>query len=192
MNQLEKSSKLTNPILDKLKGGSLIFDGRADEVANEVLLRHDQFPLLMQGLSSSNDVIRGRTAHALEKVARSYPNWFVPHLKKVMQQTVDDPLPMVRWHLVMLLTDLAADNNHDQIIDVLLTCLEDDSAFVLSWTISGLCILGRRYPQRTAVILQSLRPLRNVSGTAIRSRAAKAVDRLENPMLPIPKGWTKR
>ena len=109
-----------------------------------------------------------------------------------MLQALDDPLPMVRWHLVMLLTDLAEENNHDRIIDVLLTCLEDDSAFVLSWAISGLCILGRRYPQRAAEILRSLRPLRNVSGMAIRTRAAKAVDRLENPMLPIPKGWAKR
>lgn len=183
---------MTNQILDKLIGGSLISDGRADEVANEVLLHHDRFPLLMQGLSSSENVIRGRTAHAVEKVARVYPNWFTPHLEKIMEQVVDDPLPMVRWHLVMLVTDLAEESNHDQIIDALLTSLEDDSAFVLSWAISGLCILGRRYPQRSAEILQSLRPLRNMSGTAIRARAAKAVDRLENPMLPIPKGWAKR
>lgn len=183
---------MANPILDQLKGGSLISDGRADEVANEVLQHPDQFALLMEGLSAPNDVVRGRAAHALEKVARIHPNWFSPHFGQIMQQAVDDPLPMARWHLVMLLTDLVEDKNHDQIIDVLLTCLEDGSAFVLSWAISGLCALGRRYPQRAAEILQSLRPLRNVSGTAIRTRAAKAVDRLENPMLPIPKGWEKK
>lgn len=92
----------------------------------------------------------------------------------------------------MLLTNLAEEKNHYQLIEVLLTCLEDDSAFVLSWVISGLCILGRRYPQQAAEILQSLRPLRNVNGTTIRTRAAKAVDRLENPMLLFPKGWEKR
>jgi hypothetical protein len=183
---------MTNPILDKLKGGSLISDGRSDEVADEVLGQPDRFSFLMEGLSASDDVVRGRAAHALEKVARIHPQWFTTQFEQIMRLAVDDPLPMVRWHLVMLLTDLAEDKNHNQIIDVLLTCLEDDSAFVLSWAISGLCILGRRYPQRAAEILKALRPLCHVSGTAIRTRAAKAVDRLENPMLPIPKGWAKR
>ena len=182
---------MDNLILDKLKGGSLTSDGQADEVADEVLQQPDRFPLLMEGLSASDDVVRGRAAHALEKMGRIHSNWFSPHFWQIMQQAVDDPLPMVRWHLVMLLTDLAEDSDHNQMIDVLLICLEDDRAFVLSWAISGLCILGRRYPQRAAEILQALRPLRNVSGTAIRSRAAKAVDRLENPMLTIPKGWEK-
>ena len=182
---------MANPILDKLKGGSLISDGRADDVADEVLQHPDRFPKLKAGLSASDDVVRGRAAHALEKVAHIHPQWLSVHLGQIMRQVVDDLLPMTRWHLVMLLTDLAEDKNHNQIIDVLLTCLEDDSAFVLSWAISGLCMLGRRHPQRAAEILQALRPLRNVSGTAIRARAAKAVERLENPLLPIPEGWAK-
>ncbi len=183
---------MANPILDKLKGGSLISDGRADEVADDVLRHPDRFQLLMEGLSAPEDVIRGRSAHALEKVACIHPNWFSPHFEQIVQQAVDDPLPMARWHLVMLLTDMANVSNLDQIIDVMLTCLEDDSAFVLSWAISGLCILGRRYPQRAVEIIQALQPLCKVSSTAVRTRAAKAVDRLENPTLPIPKSWAKR
>jgi hypothetical protein len=142
-------------------------------------------------LNFKEDVIRGRAAHALEKVARVHPDWFSMHLGRLKDQAADDPLPMVRWHLVILLTDLADDANHNQIIDALLTYLQDSSAFVLSWTISGLCVLGRRYPQRVQEILKVLRPLRNAAGTAIRSRAGKAVDFLENSFLPIPKGWIK-
>lgn len=76
---------MDNPILDKLKGGSLISDGRADDVADEVLQHPDRFPMLMEGLSVSNDVVRGRAAHALEKVARIHPHWFMPHIDRIIQ-----------------------------------------------------------------------------------------------------------
>ena len=178
-------------ILDLLKGGTLISDGRADEAAEGVLQYPELFPQLIAGLQSTDDVIRGRAAHALEKVSRIHPEWFTPHLLLIIENAHQDPIPMVRWHLVMLLTNLADDKNHDPIINELLIRLEDESAFVLSWAISGLCILGRRHPQRVPEILKVLRPLRNVQGTAIRTRASKAVDYLENPYLPIPKGWIK-
>lgn len=183
---------MPNEILEILKGGNLISDGRADEAANMVLHDPEKFSALLKGLSAPEDFIRGQTAHALEKVARIHPDWFVPHLKRIMLQTLDDPLPMVRWHLVMLLTSLAEGKNQERIIDLLLACLQDGSAFVVSWAISGLCILGRRHPQRAVEIIHSLLPLRTKSSAAIRGRAAKAVERLENPMLPIPKGWIKR
>jgi hypothetical protein len=182
---------MLNQLLEKLKGSTLISDGRADEVAQDVIIQPGLFKLLLEGLRSEDEVIRGRTAHALEKVARIYPDWFDSYFEEIEKLALDDPIPMVRWHMAMLLTDLAVDTNHNEVMDTLLTCLQDESAFVLSWAISGLCILGRRYPARAPEILKALRPLRNVNGTAIRSRASKAVDSLENPTLPIPRGWIK-
>lgn len=180
-----------NRILDKLNGGSLISDGRADEAAGDVISNPSFFNSLVEGLSNPNEVIRGRAAHALEKVARIHPDWFDAYFERIRQLTVDDPIPMVRWHLVMLLTDMAKDANYNQIIDTLLTCLNDKSTFVLSWAISGLCILGRRHPDRINEILRDLKPLRNVNGIAVRTRAGKAIDFLSNPALPIPKSWVK-
>lgn len=49
---------MANPILDKLKGGSLISDRRVDEEANEVLQPPDRFVMLMEGMSSLDDVMR--------------------------------------------------------------------------------------------------------------------------------------
>ena len=179
-------------LTDKLKGGTLISDGNADQVAEEVLAHSPLFDQLLEGLRVQEEVIRARAAHALEKVSRIHPDWFIPYFPFLTALAQDDPVPMVRWHLVMLLTNLAAlKGNIDRIVDILLNRLQDESAFVQSWAISGLCILGRRYPERAAEIIQSLRPLRNVQGTAVRSRASKAVELLENPFLKIPKGWIK-
>jgi hypothetical protein len=178
-------------LLDKLKGGTLISDGLADEVAEEVLANPTLFDQLLAGMQVQDVVIRARSAHALEIISRIHADWFNVHFPFLTALAEDDPLPMVRWHLVMLLTNLATDHNHDRIIDILLNRLEDESAFVLSWAISGLCILGRRYSERATEIMKSIRPLRNVQGTAIRTRASKAMEILENPYLPIPKGWIK-
>ena len=179
-------------LLDQLKGGTLISDGNADRVAEEVLAQPRLFAQLLEGLKSEEEVIRGRAAHALEKVSRPHPEWFIPHFAFLTDLAQDDPVPMVRWHLVMLLTNLAiTGENPNRVIDVLLDRLPDESAFVQSWAISGLGILGRQNPDRAAEIIRTLRPLRNVQGTAVRSRASKALKFLENPTLPIPAGWVK-
>jgi len=179
-------------LLDQLKGGTLISDGQADKVAEDVLANPILFDQLLGGLKVEDDVIRARAAHALEKVSRIHPDWFIPYFPYLTALVQDDPVPMVRWHLVMLLTNLAlVGAKNDLIVNILLNRLQDESAFVQTWAISGLCILGRRTPERAGEIIQSLRPLRNVYGIAVRSRASKAVELLENPCLPIPKGWIK-
>ena len=179
-------------LIDKLKGGTLISDGNADQVAEDILVNPALFNQLLGCLKVEDDVIRARAAHALEKVSRNHLDWFISHLPLLTTLIQDDPVPMVRWHLIMLLTNLAPlSGNIDLIIDILINRLQDESAFVQCWAISGLCILGRRNSERTVEIIQSLKPLRNVYGTAVRSRASKAIDSLENPYLPIPKGWVK-
>ena len=181
-----------NKLLQKLSGGTLISDGKADEVAGDVLLHPEQFSALWQGLQEGDDVVRGRTAHALEKLSRIHPDWFADRLNALTNSVKEDAVPMVRWHLAMLLTNLAVHEKCiDQVIDVLLTLLGDSSVFVATWAISGLCLLGRKCPQRTAEILEYLKPLRNYQGIALRSRAGKAVDLLENPYLKLPKSWIK-
>jgi hypothetical protein len=60
-----------NTLLQKLSGGDLRSDGRADEVAEEVTRNPRLLGQLFEGLSEHDDVIRARTAHALERVSRT-------------------------------------------------------------------------------------------------------------------------
>ena len=59
-----------NQLLEWLSGGDLRSDGIPSEVADLVLEQLHLIPDLLEGLEKSEDVIRGRTADALEKVAR--------------------------------------------------------------------------------------------------------------------------
>ena len=59
-----------NQVLAWLSGGDLRSDGMANEVAEFVLENPAMFADLYAGLSEVDDLMRGRTADALEKVAR--------------------------------------------------------------------------------------------------------------------------
>ena len=92
----------------------------------------------------------------------------------------------------MLFANLTFLGEHINLLaNVLLDLLGDESVFVKSWVISGLCILGRKYSEYKDEILTQLRPLRNYQSAAIRTRAVKAIESLENPYLPLPIGWVK-
>ena len=85
-----------NDLLKKLSGGTLASDGDANAVADEVLLQPHCFEELMQGLYISDDIIRGRTTHALEKISRVHPEWFSPHLNALIKIAEKDKVPFVR------------------------------------------------------------------------------------------------
>ena len=181
-----------NELLNRLSGGTLASDGDADLVAKDVLQNPTRFNELIEGLYVTNDIIRARTTHALEKISRVYPEWFSLNLKALIEIAEKDKVPFVRWHLAMMFANLSfLGKEVKKIFNILWYLLDDESVFVKSWTISGLCILGRNYPEHKSKILAKLRPLRNYQSAAIRTRAAKAVDVLEHTYLPLPNGWVK-
>ncbi len=55
-----------NELLRKLSGCDLRSEGRVNEVAEEVIRNPQLLSKFIEGLSESDNVIRARTAHALE------------------------------------------------------------------------------------------------------------------------------
>ena len=180
-----------NFLIERLKGSDIRSDGEADEAAADVLNHPNLFPQLYAGLSEQDDVMRGRSTHALEKVSRSNPALFLPDLDQLIVQASSDPLPMVRWHLAMMFANLSIyEEKLDKIIPVLLRLLEDDSVFVKSWAISSLTIIGVCYPQYRGNFAEKIKSLRADPSKAIQTRVRMALDVLENS-LDIPEGWVK-
>ena len=73
-------------------------------------------------------------ADALEKLGRSEPEALVGELELFLRRAETDPIPMVRWHLAMLLGHLSSYPEHRKAITgTLLRLLDDQSVFTQSY-----------------------------------------------------------
>jgi HEAT repeat protein len=179
-------------ILNWLAGGDLRSDGSSNQVADFVLANLHLLDELMVGLRVEDDLIRGRTADALEKIARHHPNQFLPYLIELIQSAKSDPVPMVRFHLVMILGHLSMfDDRVNDITEALLELIQDESVFTRSWAIVSLCIVVRQHPERGEEILGAVAKFRNDPSAAIRAKVRYAMPLLANSDQPFPKGWIK-
>ncbi len=181
-----------NQILTWLSGSDLRSDGMANEAAQFVLDNPLVIEDLFSGLSEPDDVIRGRTADALEKISRERPDLLIDHLQEMVDLAKTDQVPMVKMHLAMIFGHLAVyEESVEQLISDLFDLLGDESVFAKSWTIVSLCIIGRKYPQECQRIVNRLSQLQGDNSTAIRSRIKNALIILTDPKAQFPKGWIK-
>lgn len=175
-----------------LSGGDLRSDGASDEVAQVILHNPEMLPDLIASLDAEDAAVRGRAADSIEKVGRILPEAVVPHLDRLITALTEDEVPMVRWHLAMVLGHLVMyEDRADLIETALLERLEDDSVFVVSWAIASLCILAFQYPARLPRIASAIVPFEESSSAALRTRARKAMAALTGPRSSLPPGWVK-
>jgi HEAT repeat protein len=180
-----------NILLARLTGGDIRSDGDADEIAAQVLQHPELFPQLFEGLSEPNDLVRGRSAHALERVSRTRPDLLLPYIDQMASQVCQDSLPMVRWHLAMIFANLSFYSDHAELLaDTLIALLEDSSVFVQSWAVSSLAIFAKQNPQYRTEALERIRMLRATAGKAVQPRIRNALDVLENDV-ELPSHWVK-
>ena len=169
-----------NDLLKRLDGGTLISDGAANTVADEVLNKPSLFPLLLKGLECDRDVVRARTAHALERISRTRPELLVPHLSTLLLCAVD-PVPMVKWHVAMMLGNLATTRSiASTVLPVLLSMTtEEEGVFVRSWAIVSLARIGVSYPALRTAVTTRMRQLSKDKRLSISRKAVKTLDALE-------------
>ena len=179
-------------MLSWLAGSDLRTNGPANEVAEFILENPAAFEDLFAGLSEPDDVIRGRSADALEKVSRSRPDLTQEHLPEMSNLARQEQVPVVKMHLAMIFGHLAVyPDLVEQLKTMLLFQLKDTSVFTKSWAIASLSIIARKYPEECQTILNHLVPLQKDSSIAIRSRVKKAINLLTDPRAQFPKGWIK-
>lgn len=147
---------------------------------------------MLEGLNEPDDVIRARTAHALERISRTNPEMIQVLTPQLIKLVLEDRVPMAKWHLAMILGNLTLpEEETNTIVSALFSLLEDESTFVKSRAIVSLCLIGKRDRDKRNKIIERLGPLRGDQSIAIRSKAAKALRVLENEVEPLPAGWAK-
>ena len=181
-----------NELLSRLGGGDLRSDGKANEVADEVIRNPDLLGVLAEGLDSRNDVIRARTTHALERISRTNQQSLLELMPKLGKLVIDDNVPMVRWHLAMIFGNMSQLKEAAELSTSILTrVLDDDSVFVRSWAMVSLTLIGRRDKNKRSKIIEKIKTLQDHGSIAIRTKAKKALDILQNENAPIPSNWMK-
>jgi hypothetical protein len=181
-----------NQLLEWLKGGDLRSDGLSMEVVRFVLEQPGLLPDLLQGLLNEDEVIRGRSADAIEHLARELPSEFRGHQTLLSDAMIKDPTPMVRWHMAMVLGHMALDwDEPAQACVLLMYCLSDRSVFVVSWVIVSLCIYARLFPALHGQVITQVAACSANPSAAIRSKVKNATKILRDHDHPFPRGWIK-
>ncbi len=122
-----------NQLLQWLSGGDLRSDGMANKVVALVLDNPEAFNDLFDGVTVADDLIRGRAADALEKVARSRPDLLIDRLDELVAIAETDHVPMVLMHLAMILGHLMMyEEELDIIFHALAGLVRRDGVFVRS------------------------------------------------------------
>lgn len=149
-----------NQILTWLSGSDLRSDGMANEAAQFVLDNPQVFEDLFSGLSEPDDVIRGRTADALEKVSRDRPDLLIDHLQEMVDLAKTDPVPMVKMHLAMIFGHLAVyEESLELLISALFDLLADESVFTRSWAITSLAASTHKSVSVLSTVSRSCREI---------------------------------
>ncbi len=181
-----------NDLLAWLEGGDLRSDGASNQAAEAVLKNEGLMPDLAEGLSTPDEIVRGRSMDAIEKVARTRPDLVLPYLLIILVLLQTEKTLLARMHAAMLFGHLALyEEVIPQVLPVLLKMLDEGSVFTQSWAITSLCIIARKYPQHHAQIADRINRLRDAPGAALRTRVRYALEILSDSGKSFPKGWVK-
>jgi HEAT repeat protein len=175
-----------------LAAGDLRSDGFANEAARIVIDHPETLAELMDALEAADAIVRGHAADALEKVARTRPAALAPWFPRLAAQAQADEVPMVRWHLAMVLGHMTTVMELIPAArQVLLRLLHDESPFVRSWAITGLAIIAMRRPHAGGAIARAIAPLTLDGSAAVAKRAQTAIRALTTPDGRLPRTWVK-
>jgi hypothetical protein len=180
-----------NPVIRKLKEGDLRQKGRSEEVVVDVLKKPQLFRDLVAGITDTEPGVRMRASDAVEKITRSHPEYLHPYKSDFINVFTASRQKEVRWHLAQILPRLElTKKERQQVFEVLVSFLEDESRIVKTFAMQGLsdiAIIDRSYLPRVVKIVEKLME----SGIpAIQSRGRRLLPKLTearlNPLNTTP------
>src|SRR5271155_814744 len=158
-------------ILALLKGGDRRTIGRADQVATIVSKDSGQFPQLISGLWSSDQLVRMRAADAAEKVTRKRPEFLLPYKKELLGLMIETGEQELRWHLAVMVPRLLLNARERQdAISALQSYLKDRSSIVKTFALQGLADLAQDEASIRSAVIAILREATRNGTPAMKAR----------------------
>ena len=166
-----------NSVLEQLAGGDLRSEGRAEEVALEIITDPRLLPDLAEGLCRDDKLIRARTCMAMEAISRHDPDLLSGVVSQLTDLAATDSVPQVRWHLAQILARVPLSSEQAEgLIPILLGYLDDRSKIVKYCAVRALGSLGGSSPARLEIA-------EAISGLGSENRSlAKAVAKAQKDL----------
>ena len=170
-------------ILKKLSGGDRRSIGRSNEIAADVLVRPAQSPRLLKvligALTSPDEVLRMRSADAVEKITMQRPELLQPFKKNLLSLAGTITQKEVRWHLAILIPRLELTATERTVsVEILFDFLRDTSSIVKTFAMQSLADLASTDQRLKSQIRPLLEEFTQIGTPAMRARGRKILRKL--------------
>lgn len=161
-------------ILDVLKGGDRRSIGRSNQVVKLVRQSPTLFPTLIDGMHHADELVRMRTADAVEKLTVTNPQWLQPFKRRLMRLAAQAEQQELRWHLAQLLPRLKLlRQDRKMVVAILRRYLKDESQIVKTFAMQGLADLAMQDPRLRTPIRRVISSLTQTGSPSMKSRGRK-------------------
>lgn len=168
---------MVDPFAKALEGGHHNSLGRTEEVVALVVADPTRLEELFAVLAASDELVRMRAGDALEKVCRQRPEWFVPHVDRIIGDVGAIEQPSVQWHVAQMLHHVRGDLSAVQAgrADALLkrNLTRSTDWIVLNVTMDVLAAWAEDDPSLARWLSPELKRLRQDPRKSVAKRAAK-------------------
>lgn len=160
--------------LEQLTGGDRRSIGRVPRVVQQVIEQPELVAELLAGLGHENPVVRLRSADALEKVSRRYPERLQPFRRRLLRLAAKSHEPEARWHLAQMLPRIdLTPSQRLMLAGVFARYLTDESAIVRVSALQALAELATLDVGLRRLALARTRAGLRRDGPAVRARAKR-------------------
>jgi hypothetical protein len=172
-----------HPILKKLSGGDRRSIGRSNQVVTEVLANPGRarqlFRILVNALTSADQVLRMRASDAIEKITAHRPELLQPFNRDLLVLAGSSNQKEVRWHLALLVPRLKLrPNEAAAAVEILVDYLRDKSSIVKTFAMQALADLASNDQKLKSQIRPLLEELTQIGTPAMRARGRKLLREL--------------
>lgn len=153
--------------------------GKSEEVVSDVLKKPQLFRDVVAGILDTEPGVRMRASDAVEKITRLRPELLQPYKKEFLNVFATIGQKEVRWHLAQILPRLElTKKERQQVFDILVSFLDDDSRIVKTFAMQGLADIAETDRSHLPHVVKIVEGLMASGIPAIQSRGKKLLPKL--------------
>lgn len=173
---------MRHDVLESFKGGDRRSVRGVPEVVARVLAEPELFPVLFDGMSDADPLVRMRSADAVEKITALRPEYLRPFKKRILKLAEASTQQEVRWHLAQLLSRLELSRTEcHHVAAIMSEYLQDKSSIVRTFAMQTLADIATQEPGLRTPVVRRLTALTRTGSPAMKSRGRRLLEQLKQP-----------